>query len=339
MQSQRQAIIQLHCAGKANSDIARYLSIGRGTVWKTVNRFKERGDDLDRARKGRPRSQRTRKNINAVREKIRRNPKRSMRRMAAETGMSATTMRELVHKDLGMSSFKMERRHFFTDAQKEKRLRRSKILLNELRRDTDAHEVVFSDEKLFSIEACFNRKNDLVIGRTSKDVPKNARVIARRQKPASVMVWAGVSKTWKSPLFFIPMGVKVNAQLYINDILVPMANAAKQHFKERVWTFQQDGATSHTANITQTWCKKHLPQFWTKDFWPPSSPDLSPLDYSLWSILEARACAKSHTNINALKLSLQKAWTEIPQETVRAAIEAFPKRLRAVIAAKGDYIE
>ena len=25
--------------------------------------------------------------------------------------------------------------------------------------------------------------------------------------------------------------------------------------------------------------------------WPPNSPDLNPLDYSIWSILEAKACA------------------------------------------------
>ena len=41
--------------------------------------------------------------------------------------------------------------------------------------------------------------------------------------------------------------------------------------------FQQDGAPAHTAKITQNWLKTNVPNFWTKDIWPPNSPDLSPM--------------------------------------------------------------
>ena len=58
MTENRAAIIALHRAGKFNSDIAKTLSIGRSTVWKTLKRFNERGDLSDRPRSGRPRSQR-----------------------------------------------------------------------------------------------------------------------------------------------------------------------------------------------------------------------------------------------------------------------------------------
>ena len=72
---------------------------------------------------------------------------------------------------------------------------------------------------------------------------------------------------------------------------------------------------------------------------PPYSPDLNPMDYSIWSILETKACAKTQTNIESLKASLKREWDEIPQETLRAAVEAFPRKLNAVTQKKGGYIE
>ena len=54
-------------------------------------------------------------------------------------------------------------------------------------------------------------------------------------------------------------------------------------------------------------CKAHFPNFISAD-WPPYSPDLNPMDYSIWSILEGRACAKPHKNLEALKQPLQRGW-------------------------------
>ncbi|QQP55552.1 Transposable element tcb1 transposase [Caligus rogercresseyi] len=42
------------------------------------------------------------------------------------------------------------------------------------------------------------------------------------------------------------------------------------------YLYQQDGVPAHTSNLVQNWCLKNLDMFWSKDFWPPSSPDLNP---------------------------------------------------------------
>ena len=44
------------------------------------------------------------------------------------------------------------------------------------------------------------------------------------------------------------------------------------------------------------------------------------MDYFIWSILEANACATRHGEIESLKISLGKAWAALPQSTVRAAV-------------------
>ncbi|XP_054718970.1 vacuolar protein sorting-associated protein 53 homolog [Uloborus diversus] len=40
--------------------------------------------------------------------------------------------------------------------------------------------------------------------------------------------------------------------------------------------------------MTQDWCRTHFPDFISSAEWPPYSPDLNPMDYSVWSILEAK---------------------------------------------------
>ena len=76
-----------------------------------------------------------------------------MREMAKDMNMSEKTMRNIVKNDLGPTLLKMQTRHQLTDLQKEKRLAREKILLNKFKDDTGANEIVFTDKKLFTVEA------------------------------------------------------------------------------------------------------------------------------------------------------------------------------------------
>ena len=190
------------------------------------------------------------------------------------------------------------------------------------------------------MEQTHNRRNDRVLGKKSSDVPYDLKSVHRTMKPASVMVWAAISKTWRSPLIFVEEKAKINAKAYIEQILQPMLSSAQLHFgDERLWTFQQDGATAHTANISQSWCRNNLPRFWSKEKWPPCSPDLNPMDFSIWSVLETSACSKVHHSVKDLKVSLKRAWADIPQDTMRVAVEDVRRRLKKVLASNGGHFE
>ena len=82
------------------------------------------------------------------------------------------------------------------------------------------------------------------------------------------------------------------------------------------WVFAQDGAPAHTADLTQkyltdNWGNQH---FWPKSFWPPSSPDCNPLDYSIWAQIQATACKNRHMSIDDLKRDVDKAWEELNED-------------------------
>ena len=154
------------------------------------------------------------------------------------------------------------------------------------------------------------------------------------------MVWAGITATGKTPLVFVDRNVKINAavyqQLILRDTLDPWA---KKHFKNRPWTLQQDWAPAHSAKTTISLCKSLFPDVWDRDVWPPNSPDANPMDYSVWSILESEACSTRYSSEESLKRALKKAWSKISVEQLTAIVDNFPKRLKAIIAAKGGHIE
>ena len=73
--------------------------------------------------------------------------------------------------------------------------------------------------------------------------------------------------------------------------------------------------------------------------WPLGSPDLNPLDYKLWAVLEDMACRKRHNNLDSLMRFLVKAAAEIPLETVRGAIVEWPERLKDCVGAECGHFE
>ena len=82
-----------------------------------------------------------------------------------------------------------------------------------------------------------------------------------------------------------------------------------------------------------------VPAFISAEDWPSGSPDLNPLDFKLWTVLEGIACRKRHNNLDSLKRSLVKAAAEIPLEMMRAAIAEWPERFKACIGAEGGLFE
>lgn len=210
--------------------------------------------------------------------------------------------------------------------------------------------ILFTDDTKVDIEQAHNAQNDR---QWSVERPAlEERVVSRQQGPKSVMVWAGVGHGVKSPLFFLPEGVKQNGQLYrefLRTKVFPWARRTYGHYGQwqRHWVFMQDGAPSHKAEETQNFIRDNVPDFIEVDIspqrnngmWPPNSPDLNVLDYTIWSILKADACSKPHQSIDALKKSLVAAWNRIPQEVIDRAVDAFPKKLQKCIAAGGGHFE
>ena len=98
--------------------------------------------------------------------------------------------------------------------------------------------------------------------------------------PATVMVLGVVSnKGDVMPPYVFEASLRVNAEVYLNVMINIVKPWMDQVADGRPYIWQQDGAPAHTAKKVQDWCEANLILFWSKDVWPPSSPDLNPLDF------------------------------------------------------------
>ena len=164
-------------------------------------------------------------------------------------------------------------------------------------------------KKIFTVEQSFNRQNDRILTCGVSTMTEDIRNICQTQNPASIMVWAGVSAKGKTTLVFVPQGCKINAQTYEEHILEPVVkNLRRDMFQGGQFLFQQDGAPAHTFRRAQEWLRNNVPDFLAKKEWPPSSPDLNPMDFCVWSVLEKNMCRNSHSTVEALKRTLKREW-------------------------------
>ncbi|KAK6038447.1 hypothetical protein COOONC_24048 [Cooperia oncophora] len=294
----RSAIVRLHKAGRPPATIAKHLGIHRSVVYRTLQRYRDLGGLQDRRRSGRPRTARTPKVVEAVRKRIARNATRSISTMA---------------RDMGISRKSMERA----------RVKKCRQLLLRTR-NKGHHSIVFSDEKLFTVEQQFNAQNVRVIARNAEEADKKGRVVHRPQPCPKVMVFVGRGVCLGEDAVDIRRPRRQNRQR-----LLPEDDSGRCSTPVGEFPLQRP-----PVDIPARFGAR--PQGQEEEEWPASSPDLNPLDYNLWSYLESKACATPHPNLDSLKAALIREWDEIDDAPV---IDAFPKRLRAVVRAKGGRIE
>ena len=100
----RKTILKMHSQGYKVTLISRILDMLNSTVWNIIRKFQTTKDVANLPGTGLPRCMRTPKKIKAIRERVRRNPKRSMRKMSSEVGIIKTSMHRLIHGHLKMKS-------------------------------------------------------------------------------------------------------------------------------------------------------------------------------------------------------------------------------------------
>lgn len=130
---------------------------------------------------------RTPEAIAAVAESVRLNASTSTRRRSQQLNISRTTLRRILHQDLGMYTYKVQLVQELKQVDHQQRFRFADWALNKLNDDPDfARKIIFSDEAHFHLGGYVNKQNCRIWGTENPHA-----VVNKPMHPDRVTVWCG----------------------------------------------------------------------------------------------------------------------------------------------------
>ncbi len=147
-----------------------------------------------------------------------------------------------------------------------------------------------------------------------------------------VMVWGIFSWYTLNPL--VPIEHRLNATACLRIVAV-MSIPLWLQFIHHLMATSSRIMHHVTAQIISDWFLEHDNEF-TLLKWPPQSPDLNPIEH-LCDVVEREIHIMDvqPTNLQQLCDDIMSIWTKISEESFQHIVESMPRRIKAVLKAKG----
>ena len=147
----------------------------------------------------------------------------------------------------------------------------------------------------------------------------------------SLMVWGCM--TPQGVGYMCRIDGRMDAELYTSILQDDFLKTVEFYELDRAdLIFQQDNDPKHTSKLASKWFQDNNINVLK---WPAQSPDLNPIEY-LWHHLKRQLNAYEVPAAGMFELwgQVEAEWNKIP-EVCRNLIESMPRRIEAVIQAKG----
>lgn len=325
-----QRIVALSAAGHSQREVAVVLGVSQGCISKVLRRNRETGRPDQRNRGGRGK-------ITSDRED------RQLLRMArANRFITSTRLRVQMIQRLGrrLSARSIRRRLLAAGYRSRRPARCPRLTMVHRRRRREwgrTHRVwtlqhwrhcIFSDESRFAL---FHADGRVRVRRRQGE-----RLIDACIQPTdgnrgpSVMVWGAIHHGGKSDL--IVLDGTMNRHRYIRILQDHMLPWARATFG-RNFVYVQDNAPPHKARDTTRFLDEQDVEVMD---WPARSPDMNPIEH-VWDQMGIwiRDMAFPPSTVVELQQAVRQAWDAVGPQRVRNLVESMPRRVRAVLAARG----
>lgn len=325
----KNSIIQLLRNGKKQKEVASIIGCSQGMVSKLWAKYRNTGMVENRNRCGRPQATTPRQDKQLIRlcRQMRKSTSQQMNNNWAEmTGsvVTARTLRNRLHEK-GYSYAKAKTKPYLTPKHRKTRLRWAKERRNWT--EEEWGKVIFSDES----KICIGGGGD--VGRFVWRLPAekfHPQCLRSSVKfPSSLMIWGCMSARGLGNLCILK--TTVNSDVYRDILEAFLLPTVEDQFGDTTVTFQDDNAACHRGRIVKAYLHEvGIPTM----TWPPQSPDLNPIE-NVWWELKKRVQAAKPATTDQLSIAIKNSWSEIPVELCKQLVQSMPKRIRAVIKARG----
>ena len=155
--------------------------------------------------------------------------------------------------------------------------------------------------------------------------------VMKTKLPATVMVFGVVSSEANiMPPHIFEVGLKINTKVYLDvlkSVVIPWCYQVAAGLGAGPQVQRDPGLASGVLRLC------------TLLSLTPSSPDLNPLDYFVWSYVENITNMTSHNTKASLIAGIGRVFAELSPALVEKACNQFRIHIEVVIEAEGCYIE
>jgi transposase len=326
-ESERLAIVRMSAEGMSQRDIAASIGCSKTGVQKIIKKANQQGTIKNMKRTGRKRITTPGEDRYIVMQ-AKKDPSLSGEQICetvAQTGVTASpkTVKRRI-KEAGLSSCVQRGKPMLTPTQAKRRLDFARKYVNKPAEFW--RKVIFSDESKF--ELISNKRKTRVWRHKGEEFMR--RMVKGKVKHSKyVMVWGCFSWYGCGSLVFIRE--RMTQYVYVDIINDHIMTDAMNMGISDDFIFQQDNDPKHTAKYTQSYFAEVMLVLLE---WPSNSPDLNPIEH-LWDELDRMIPKSKRKNMKDFEAALLEAWASIGQDVIHKLIESMPRRLAAVIKARG----
>jgi transposase len=166
--------------------------------------------------------------------------------------------------------------------------------------------------------------------------PHDSRTIQGTVKfgGGSLMMWGCMC--WEGPGYATKIDTTLDSDLYVEIMGDELVQTVEYYHKDlKKIIFQHDNDPKHTSKKAKEWLQNNDVTVLT---WPAQSPDLNPIEH-LWEHLK-RQLARHENPPNKMEdlwPRVEEEWNKIDPSVCQNLIESMPRRVAAVLKAKGGY--
>jgi hypothetical protein len=200
--------------------------------------------------------------------------------------------------------------------------------------------VLWTDEASFTRSGMCNSRN------SHHWAHENPHMIRRShfQHEFRVNVWLGVIGSHVIGPYFPGQTLDSKGFLYFlkNELSLLLEDVPLNIRKQLI--FQMDGCGAHSARVVTNWMNAHYPRRWIGRFgpvkFPPRSPDLTPMDFTIWAQLKSHVYSRPVNTREELVMRIKDRCAQMNNSRqVANSTLSVARRTQLCIEKKGFYFE